>query len=251
MSTNRKTQAAPEPTPAPAAAPAPADDIQRQLVRRVAFAGLLIALLLGALALIDHVGRPGGDEVSPPVSGPTFTEPVPVVKKEISGAPAPEAAVPPEALPGEEVEPAAAESAPEQPEVAAQPVLPVVRPHAGGRVTPPSSPLSTRPRAAESALPEGSSAATLPPLRSQPAAESAPAPARLISGYAVQAGVFSDAQRAEELRAMLALNGIPATLEARVQVGPFKTRAEADAARRKMQSLGIDGILLPPKRERR
>ena len=75
----------------------------------------------------------------------------------------------------------------------------------------------------------------------------APAPPRLFSGYAVQAGVFADAQRAEELRAKLTLNGIPSTMEARVQVGPFKTREEAEAAREKMKALGIDGILLPPK----
>ncbi len=94
--------------------------------------------------------------------------------------------------------------------------------------------------------------------RAQPAAPAAvapppvpPAPPRLFSGYAVQAGVFADAQRAEELRAKLTLNGIPSTMEARVQVGPFKTREEAEAAREKMKALGIDGILLPPKGAKR
>jgi len=67
----------------------------------------------------------------------------------------------------------------------------------------------------------------------------------------VQAGVFADAQRAEELRAKLTLNGIPSTMEARVQVGPFKTREEAESAREKMKALGIDGILLPPKGAKR
>ncbi|MBK9444761.1 MAG: SPOR domain-containing protein [Betaproteobacteria bacterium] len=78
-----------------------------------------------------------------------------------------------------------------------------------------------------------------------------PAPPRLFSGFAVQAGVFADAQRAEELRAMLTLNGIPSTLEARVQVGPFKTREEAEAARQKLKALGIEGLLLPPRGSKR
>ena len=41
--------------------------------------------------------------------------------------------------------------------------------------------------------------------------------------------------------------GIPATIEARVQVGPFKTQAEADAARARMKELGIDSVMLMPK----
>jgi len=78
-----------------------------------------------------------------------------------------------------------------------------------------------------------------------------PAPPRLLSGYAVQAGVFADARHAEELRAKLTLSGIPSTLEARVQVGPFRTREEAMAAQEKLKALGIDGVLLPPKGARR
>lgn len=73
-----------------------------------------------------------------------------------------------------------------------------------------------------------------------------PAPPRLFSGFALQAGVFSSTKAAEELHAKLTLNGIPSTLETRVQVGPFKTRAEAEAAREKMQALGIDALLMAP-----
>lgn len=219
-------------------------DLKRQLVRRVAFAGLLIAMLLGALALVDYVGQPAEEPVA---SGPTFTEPVPVAKKEVS-QPLTQAEPEPESAPApDEAPPPAADAAaaPARPEVAAQPALPAVQPRTGGRAAPP--------RVAEPALPEGTAAATAPqPVPSPPRAPAEPpAPPRLISGYAVQAGVFADAQHAEELRAMLTLNGIPSTLEARVQVGPFKTRAEADAARQKLKALGIDGILLPPKGARR
>jgi DedD protein len=74
-----------------------------------------------------------------------------------------------------------------------------------------------------------------------------PPPPRLFYGYALQAGVFSDPRRAEELHAKLTLEGIPSTIEARVEVGPFKTREEAEAARAKMKALGIDAVLLLPK----
>ena len=63
----------------------------------------------------------------------------------------------------------------------------------------------------------------------------------------MQAGVFADPRRAEELHARLTLEGIPSTIEARVQVGPFKSREEAEAAREKLKTLGIDSVMLMPK----
>ena len=77
------------------------------------------------------------------------------------------------------------------------------------------------------------------------------APLRLYSGFALQAGVFADPRRAEELHAKLTLEGIPSTIEARVQVGPFKTREEAEAARAKMKALGIDAVMLPTRGAKR
>lgn len=62
----------------------------------------------------------------------------------------------------------------------------------------------------------------------------------------MQAGVFTNVQQAQALHDKLVQNGIPATLETRVQVGPFNSQAEAEVARAKMQALGIDGLLLPP-----
>jgi len=47
------------------------------------------------------------------------------------------------------------------------------------------------------------------------------------------------------------LEGIPSSIESRVEVGPFKTRAEAEAARVKMKALGIDTVLLLPKGAKR
>ena len=85
-------------------------------------------------------------------------------------------------------------------------------------------------------------------VESRPAAPvQPPAVSRLFSGFVLQAGVFSSAQRAEELHARLTLSGVPSTLETRVQVGPFRTRQEAEAAQAKLKELGVETILVPPK----
>ena len=69
-------------------------------------------------------------------------------------------------------------------------------------------------------------------------------PARQVEGFLLQAGVFTSAERAEELHAKLTLQGIPSTIEARVHVGPFKDKAEAEAARGKLRAMGIDPVML-------
>lgn len=93
-----------------------------------------------------------------------------------------------------------------------------------------------------------------------PAPQSVPArPATLESpplarpavggGFLVQVGVFSNLGNAEELRKKLADAGIPAQIEARVQVGPFATQAEASAAQHKLKSIGMEpGMVLPARR---
>jgi DedD protein len=78
-----------------------------------------------------------------------------------------------------------------------------------------------------------------------------PTPSRLLSGYALQVGVFADPRRAEELHARLVQEGIPAVIEARVEVGPFKSRQEAEATRAKLGALGIESIMLAPKGAKR
>ena len=106
-----------------------------------------------------------------------------------------------------------------------------------------------------SCAPAGNASRPAAPARAESPAAAAtppqPSPPRLFSGYALQAGVFADPRRAEELHAKLMLEGIPSTIEARVQVGPFKTRAEADAAREKLKKIGVDSVLLPPKGTKR
>lgn len=254
----------------------PEDDLKRTLVRRVVLAGVMIAALLAVLAFIDYLGRPVDE--APVASGPTFNAPVPVARKDVSQqvkaadlAPPPPAAPPP-AAPAEGTaagglppspppvatpSPATVPEAPPKPEVAAQPSLPAAssRPAAVARQARNAEPAT--PAEGTSSQLSGETPKMAPAVETKPSVrESAPplplpAPPRLFSGYAVQAGVFADAQHAEELRARLTLNGIPSTMEARVQVGPFKTREEAEAARQKLKAMGIDGLLLPPKGSKR
>lgn len=224
--------------------------LKRKLAWRVGFAGAMIVALLATLALFDYLNTP--DEAAP--GEPHFTEPVPVPKKDVTQP------VKPAEPPAEEKPPAVAppESSavpvdkslpPGPPEVAAQPVLP-----RGATRVEREKPAAAHPAPpAHAALPAQPAPGAAAPPRTEREAPPAPgrveeaAPARLISGYALQAGVFSDVRRAEELHARLTLNGIPSTIEARVQVGPFRTRAEAEAARARMKALGVDAVLLPPR----
>ncbi|OIQ86585.1 cell division protein FtsN [mine drainage metagenome] len=52
-------------------------------------------------------------------------------------------------------------------------------------------------------------------------------------------------ENAKQLQAKLAEHGIPSHTETRVQIGPFKTRAEADQAKEKLKTLGISGVIAP------
>ncbi len=65
--------------------------------------------------------------------------------------------------------------------------------------------------------------------------------------YDVQVGVFTDMDNAKQLQAKLAENGIPSHTETKLQVGPFNTKAEAEAAREKLKNLGIGSVVVPGK----
>ena len=233
---------------------ATADDtaeIKHKLAMRMLFAGVMIVALLGGLALFDYYSAQPEPEVTPP---PQFTEPVPVAKKMVTQPVTPPVAAPETAAPAETkpVEPEATSApvdkhaprvdAPPPPVVAAQPSVPR-KPAAPVHS---ASPVSTEASAPPTPTPPAPSESAV-----SPTTPAVPTPPRLFSGYALQAGVFADPRRAEELQARLVEAGIPATIEARVQVGPFKTRAEANAARAKLNALGIESVLLPPKGAKR
>lgn len=265
----------------PPAAETSTGELRGQLVKRLAVAGSLVALLLGVLALFDRLATTSDEPESP-----VFTQPVPVApKKEVtqpvtaaSNLPEPpvpaavEAPPPPTVeTPATAVEPAENTKATSKSDsrgparsTATTVKAPVVPVNESGprQSTLPSSPVT-------SSVPE----ATAEPIAASPAASAAaskPAPTppsarisevrsgaanssqagqaqRLFSGFLLQAGVFSSAQRAEELHARLTLSGVSSTLETRVQVGPFRTRQEAEAAQLKLKQLGVESLLVPPK----
>lgn len=228
-------QAGKAPPPPPLAQPAPApiagagdngpSDLKRQFLWRMGLAGLMILALLAALAVFDAVNTP--DE---PVA-PQFSEPVPVRKRELVQALTP-AAAPAEAP----AEAPAAVPVPAEPEASA---APLDRSRTAVALVPRSEDIARRvpPPAAES--PKAPAGGGVPA-----AGEASPAAPRPATGYAWQSSVFPDLARAEEVQAKLAQEGIPASVETRLRVGPFRSRAEAEAARRKLKALGLDALTL-------
>lgn len=269
-----------------------AGELRSKLVKRLAFAGVLVALLLGTLTFFDYLSSPPDDSETR-----IFTEPVPVApRKEVSqpvkttdSLPEPPAQPMPEPV---------VETPPPPPQVAAVQPVPEVKPEKViGKVTEKAAetPVEKRPAATSTAAvvrgpakvtgspPVSASATptarparpvveepTYPPSMPPPAplaAQPATSPsarvteirrstpqvvppssmARLFSGFSLQAGVFASTQRAEELHAKLTLSGLPSTLETRVQVGPFRSRQEAEMAQEKLRELGVETVLLAPK----
>ena len=251
-------------------------EIRGKLIKRLAVAGVLVAGLLGMLAFFDYLATTPEEPETP-----VFTRPVPVVpKKEVSQPVTPATNLPEPPTAGAP-EPGVTEpitAAPTAPVIEAQPSdVASIKPGAtaGSRSFSPSTaataknaaPVPARaPARTHRPVPEATEAPTieaepsLSPSTAMPAKPSAhvfaakpaqavviPSPQRLFAGFLVQAGVFSSAQRAEELRAKLTTSGVPSTIESRVQVGPFRTRQEAEAAQAKLKELGIESVLLPPK----
>ena len=267
-----------------------AGELRSKLAKRLAFAGVLVALLLGTLTFFDYLSSPQDDS-----DAQIFTEPVPVApRKEVSqpvkatdslpeppAAPEPEPVVeapppPPVVAPAPAPVPATEAKVDKVPDVAtekrpaatstAAPARPPVRSSSASQspsVQP--APVTTsrpaRPVVEEatyapvvaSPTPPSVAAPTLPSARVTEIRRSSPqvvppsSIARLFSGFSLQAGVFANTQRAEELHAKLTLSGLPSTLETRVQVGPFRSRQEAEAAQEKLRELGVETVLLAPK----
>jgi DedD protein len=253
-------------------------EIRGQLVKRLAVAGALVALLLGVLAVFDRLSTT--EEIDIPI----FTQPVPVApKKEVTQPVTAATNLPEPPAP-------AVEEPPPAPVVAEPPVAkvetkvadkPEIRASArstASNAKPALAPvIESGPR--QHNLPTASSRSNLQPVpeataepvvtpTAPPVYEAKPVTTpsarisevrrgpnptetsnvqRLFSGFLLQAGVFSSPQRAEELHAKLTLSGVPSTLETRVQVGPFKTRQEAEAAQERLRQLGVESLLVPPK----
>lgn len=243
-----------------------AADMRSKLLKRLAMAGALVAVLLGVLATFDYLATPSEEN-----DAPIFLQPVPVPpKKEIIQPVVVNETLPePPVTPVVEAEP----DVPPPPVVESPPVVeeskvapnperkapaapaskPVPVPATSGVVekTPPAVvPEETAP--ASVAKPAANKVeAVKPEVSKHPepraTAQVVPAAPAVPNGFVLQAGVFSSIKRAEELHAQLTLSGVPSTLETRVQVGPFRTRQEAEAAQAKLKELGVQTILVQPK----
>ncbi len=97
------------------------------------------------------------------------------------------------------------------------------------------------------AAPVADTADALPAGPPASAAPSQPDPAS-ISGYRIQLGVFDVPSNAEALQREFAAQGLPAHVQSRVVLGPFPTRAKAQAAQAALRKAGqAPGILVPPR----
>jgi len=180
-------------------------DIRKRALVRLGIAALVTAAALAGLWWLDKSGK---EEVKPP------PPPTPIVT-----APPPSVAPP--------LEPPAEES----PQVAAPEMAAPPPPVMGVLPQPPAPAAPPRePR----------------PAKTEPAPAAPPAkPVVPGKGYVVQLGVFSNPENAQELVERLRRQGISAHTETRVQVGPFRSRAEADKARAELGKLGYTAVVAP------
>lgn len=214
---------------------------------RIGVAVTLLVTAVGILAVLNQhktATGPGPITAPPPaqesISSQESEKPAEAETPQIAGMASPPPPVSPEPL----AEPT--QAPPPPPVAGVLPASPTVK-------TAPAASLPAEKPAAS--LASTKSAPTQPapkpaqePATPKPAAVTAmpePIKAAAPKEYVVQLGVFSDMENAKQLQAKLAEHGIPSHTETRVQVGPFKTRAEADLAREKLKALGISAVIAP------
>lgn len=213
--------------------------LKKQLLWRLGIAGSLIAAVLGAISWLDREEKNPPPEVQTPIAMQASP-----VSTAVANTPTPEPSP----------EPASAVMATAAPSATIAPTTQAT-----------TGPNQTRTEAISN-IPKRATATPLPPKPSTPSATETtsptpepkfklntnqsgltitprPAASQTQLGYSVQAGVFLHASNAEKLLAQIQAAGIPAYLETRVQIGPFKTKAEAEAAVSKLKKLGIEPIV--------
>lgn len=140
------------------------------------------------------------------------------------------------------------------------------KPAAPAKANPTTPSSKPTPAASSPARTEAAGTPSTPPSNSQPIIAPPPRAARAPAttpeqtivalatgvqpagtrGFTVQAGVFQSGSNAEKLISRLSSAGIPARLETRVQIGPFKSREEADLMMRRLREMGVTPILQAP-----
>ncbi len=219
--------------------PGEEQQLRQRAMRRLALALALIVAAIVGLGLLDHyTGRQRATAPATPSSEPppiaSLPQPTPLEPETPAPQappPAPTTALPPPPPPtigDQPTAPPPASRTPDQPVAGAE----IPRSTDGGpaRGTAEPSP-AARQRATAAAAP---SAGGAPALEAR-------------TGFVVQLGMFTTVENAQALHTRLRQQGIPAFLETRVVVGPFRDRAEADAAQRKLQELGVGGVIVERK----
>lgn len=217
----------------------------RRAKTRIAVAVALLVVAIGGLALLSsHKPEKHAEEAQSPaqpqkqesISSGEATPPTPTeAPTQISSAQQ-EPPPPPPTTPSE--------TATEPPPPPPAPVVGKLPPEPAQPAAP-----STQRSVTSAVKPEKAAPAPLaklgPPTPASPPSSVKPAPAP--KNFEVQVGVFSDMENAKQLQAKLAEHGIPSHTETRLQVGPFSSKAEADAAQQKLKALGVGAVIISGK----
>lgn len=131
-----------------------------------------------------------------------------------------------EGIPSSKTTPAPQGKVPTKPSTAPVIVTPEAKPSPASKPAPGSASKTATANPAE------------PPPKTIP--ESAPA-----KGYTVQLGLFSNTENALQLQKRLAEHGIKSYTETRLNVGPFRSKEEADQTVAKIRAMGINAVLVP------
>ena len=210
--------------------------VESRPMRRLAIAVLLIAAAVAGYALLH---RDASEEQVTASPAPSAEPPA------IASLPPPKPIAPPPNQPAPndaQGSAATVQAPPPPPSVSAEPAAPSI----GAPKPPrPTSPSPATPEGSAAPVPAAEAPASSPtqtrPDARGPAGQVAASP--ITPGFVVQLGMFTSVENAQALRARLEAQGIPVFLETRVVVGPFRDRAEADAARKRLNALGVAGVL--------
>ncbi|MDP2784022.1 MAG: SPOR domain-containing protein [Sulfurimicrobium sp.] len=222
-------------------------EIKKRAMRRLAVAASLIAAAVVALTVLNYN--------KPELAQPVTTSTAPVMEQSAPVQPEPAAEKPLEEE--QPAEPLTGQTPP-VPDTEATPAAPPAPPPPRVINKPATlAPVTAKPRLeAPAPIPTVKPASIEAPDQAKPpvtpsAKSVAPqkvAPAAEPAppkGYVVQLGLFSNPDNALQLQKRLAEHGIKSHTETRLQVGPFQTKAEADQAQAKIRSLGINAVLAP------
>ena len=246
-------------------------DLNSKLKKRLWIAGGLVAVALAAIPLMDALTKPKVDMSSDAQSPSSGKIVKPAASSPEAGAIAPpkaasaaiEQSSAPAAEPANRAPATPAETSPASPDLSKTPAIANQQPsrHAGtphpsAAQNKPAAPEKTPPASREAAPQTARSATAAPQPAAQAAAPQEAPPAKIAAeapskaqpagssvGYQVQLGLFASMGNAQKLVKDLQKHGIAAHTITRVQLGPFKTRAEADEAMSKLRSLGYAPLL--------